>query len=378
VNKRTKMIQVATVGAFWLMGAQWPASSADIALTLARHGAQEAAAPVREHPRWMTPQRVLLLQFGRSWPATAGFAAAAPSAQVIVARSVSEAIAAAGSADVIIGFNPEVCDPRIINVATGLRWLASLSAGVENCMDLPAVKARALMMTNLRGIDSPVIAEHAIALMLALAHGLDRFAVDTANAQWSRASAAGVPMQFLEGKTMLVSGLGGIGTEVARRAHGLGMQVVATRVGGGPQPNFVSYIGQPEELLKLARTADVIVSAVPLTAATTGLYDAKFFAALKPTAFFINVARGGSVVTDALMQALNEKRLAGAGLDVVDPEPLPADHPLWKSPRILFTPHISARSDLPGEARWTIAMENLRRYVAGGKLLNVVDLSLGY
>jgi phosphoglycerate dehydrogenase-like enzyme len=117
---------------------------------------------------------------------------------------------------------------------------------------------------------------------------------------------------------------------------------------------------------------------VPLTTETTDLYYAKFFAALKPSAFFINIARGGSVVTDALMAALNEGRLAGAGLDVVDPEPLPPEHPLWKSPRILFTPHISARSDLPGEARWTVAVENLRRYVAGDKLLNVVDLARGF
>ncbi|MEO6186267.1 MAG: NAD(P)-dependent oxidoreductase, partial [Steroidobacteraceae bacterium] len=101
-------------------------------------------------------------------------------------------------------------------------------------------------------------------------------------------------------------------------------------------------------------------------------------AALKPTAFFINIARGGSVVTEELMAALNEGRLAGAGLDVVDPEPLPPGHPLWKSPRILFTPHISSSSDLPGEARWTIAVDNLRRYVAGEKMLNMVDLARGF
>src|SRR5690606_39849828 len=94
--------------------------------------------------------------------------------------------------------------------------------------------------------------------------------------------------------------------------------------------------------------------------------------------FFINVARGGSVVTDALMKALNEGRLAGAGLDVVDPEPLPADHPLWKSPRILFTPHISSRSDLPGDARNIVATENLRRYAVGEALLNVVDPERGF
>src|SRR5690606_27366584 len=243
---------------------------------------------------------------------------------------------------------------------------------------LDAVTSKRVTLSNMRGVDSPVIAEHAIALLLALAHGLDRYAVDTSRAVWSRNSAAAVPMQFLEGKTLLVSGLGGIGTKVARRAHGLGMRVVATRVGDGPHPPFVEYIGQPDELLALARDADAIVSAVPLTAQTRGLYDERFFAALKPGAYFVNVARGASVVTDALRRALDEGRLAGAGLDVVDPEPLPPDHPLWRSPRILFSPHIAARSDLPGEARGIIAAEQLRRFAAGEPLLNVVDADLGF
>jgi phosphoglycerate dehydrogenase-like enzyme len=142
--------------------------------------------------------------------------------------------------------------------------------------------------------------------------------------------------------------------------------------------DFVDYVGQPDELLKLARTADVVISAVPLTAETTDLYNAAFFAVLKPSAFFINIARGGSVDTDALMAALNEGRLGGAGLDVTDPEPLPAGHPLWKSPRVLITPHIAGRSDFPDDSRWTVATENLRRYIAGEKILNVVDLARGF
>jgi phosphoglycerate dehydrogenase-like enzyme len=354
------------------------AAEPEVVSTIARLSLQEGAAPVRQSTLWRAPRKIVLLQFGARWSQLDAFRGAAQSASLVVATDLAAATAAVADADVIIGLNPEICDARIINNAKQLRWLASLSAGVENCMALPAVKARSLMMTNLRGVDSPVIAEHAIALMLALAHGLDRFAIDTSQGVWSRASAASVPMQYLEGKTLLVSGLGGIGTEVARRAHGLGMNVVATRVGGAGKPDFVSYVGQPDELLKLARTADVIISAVPLTRETTGLYDARFFATLKPSAFFINIARGGSVVTDALMAALNEGRLAGAGLDVVDPEPLPPSHPLWKSPRILFTPHISGRSDLPGDARWTIAVENLRRYMAGEKMLNVVDLERGF
>jgi phosphoglycerate dehydrogenase-like enzyme len=371
-------VRCCAIACIALLAATSGNAASDIATTLTRYGVQEHATAARENSRWQQPRKIVLLQFGQRWGQMDGFRGAAGNTNMVIATTPAEAIAAAADADVIMGHNPEVCDPRIINSARQLRWLASLSAGVENCMDLPVVQARSVMMTNMRGIDSPVIAEHAIALMLALAHGLDRFAVDTSKQVWSRSTAASVPMQFLEGKTLLVSGLGGIGTEVARRAHGLGMNVVATRVGGSGKPDFVSHVGQPEELLTLARTADVVVSAVPLTPATTDLYNKQFFAVLKPSAFFINIARGGSVVTEELMAALNEGRLAGAGLDVVDPEPLPPDHPLWKSPRILFTPHISARSDLPGEARWTIAVDNLRRYVAGEKMLNMVDLARGF
>ncbi len=354
-------------------------AQASVAATMTRYRVEEAPAPVRTSALWKAPRKVLLLDFGGRISAQAGaFRAAAPGVQTVFAKDMAAAIAAAADADVIIGFNPEVCDPRIINIAHQLRWLASLAAGVENCMGLPAVKAHSLMMTNMRGIDAPVIAEHAIALMLALAHGLDRFALDTAQQQWSRTSGAQVPMQFLEGKTLLVSGLGGIGTEVARRGAGLGMNVIATREGGSGKPDFVSYIGQPGELLTLARTADVVVSALPLTPQTTGLYDAKFFAVLKPSALFINIARGGSVVTADLAAALSSGKLAGAGLDVVDPEPLPPDNPLWKAPRVLLTPHISSRSDLPGDARFIIAVENLRRYVAGDRMLSLVDLQRGY
>jgi phosphoglycerate dehydrogenase-like enzyme len=359
-----------------------PAASpaTEVTRVIERHRLETAPAPVRESPLWRAPRKVLLLQFGNSaWVGQAeALRRAAPGVEFIAAADRAAALSAAPDADVIMGFNPEICDPQIIGAAKRLRWLASLAAGVENCMRLPAVRERSLMMTNMRGIDSPVIAEHAIALLLALAHGLDRFAIDTNQGVMSRASAARVPMQYLEGKTMLVAGLGGIGTEIAQRAAGLGMEVIATRQGGSGKPDFVRYVGQPDELLNLARDADVVVGALPLTPETTGIFNAKFFDALKPNAFFINIARGGSVVTADLAAALNAGKLAGAGLDVTEPEPLPADHPLWKAPRVLITPHISASSDLPGEDRWTVAAENLRRYVTGEPMLSVVDLARGY
>jgi phosphoglycerate dehydrogenase-like enzyme len=339
-----------------------------------------APAPVNQRPDWRVPHKVLLLEFGKQdWaPRQAQFAAAAPHSQVVVAHNMSEALAQAPDTDVLVGFNPEICAPQLLTAATDLRWIESLAAGVENCLAVPGLRERGRLLTNMRAVDAAVIAEHAIALTLALAHGLDVFAVDTANAQWNGAHGASTPMQSLDGKTLLVVGLGGIGTEVARRAHALGMKVVATRDGDRKGPSFVSHIGAPAELATLAKSADVIVSCVPQTPTTQGMFNAQFFAQLKPTAYFVNISRGGTMVMADLTQALVEKRLAGAGLDVADPEPLPPDNPLWHAPHVLITPHISSRSDLPGEGRWLVARENLRRYARGERLLNVVDQARGY
>jgi phosphoglycerate dehydrogenase-like enzyme len=156
------------------------------------------------------------------------------------------------------------------------------------------------------------------------------------------------------------------------------MRVIATRASGRAGPDYVSYVGLPDELLKLAAEADFVVNTAPLTAATTGMFDAKFFAAVKPGAFFVNVGRGRSVVQTDLIAALRSGRLGGAGLDVTDPEPLPADSPLWQLPNVIITPHVSASSDLGAEARFAIAIENLRRYVAGERMLSVVDVAQGY
>jgi len=173
-------------------------------------------------------------------------------------------------------------------------------------------------------------------------------------------------------------GLGGIGTEVARRAHALGMRVVATRRSSRSGPDFVDYVGLSDELGDLVAEADVVVTALPLTPETTRMFDAEFFAAMKPTAYFINVGRGKSVVTDDLMAALESGELAGAGLDVTDPEPLPTDHPLWRLPNVIITPHVAASSVQAVERLQAVVRENLRRYVAGEPMLSVVDVGRGY
>ena len=156
------------------------------------------------------------------------------------------------------------------------------------------------------------------------------------------------------------------------------MKVVAVRASGRTGPEFVSYVGLPDELPKLLGEADVVVNALPLTPATTNLFDAKLFSAFRSGAIFVNVGRGRSVVTDDLVDALKAGRIAGAGLDVTEPEPLPKDHPLWRLPRVIVTPHVAAQSDLGREAQWRIVRENLRRWVAGEALLSVVDVEKGY
>jgi phosphoglycerate dehydrogenase-like enzyme len=280
----------------------------------------------------------------------------------------------AKDADAVLGF----CSPEVLAAGPNIRWIQSYSAGVERCVAIPAVRERDILLTNMQRVAGPVMAEHVIAMMLAYARGLNFYIPERMAGRWTREMPPPGQLLTLEGKTVLVVGLGGIGVEVAKRAHALGMRVIATRASGRDGPEFVSYVGLPDELHKLAGEADFIVNTAPLTPATTGLFDAKFFAAAKAGAFFVNVGRGQSVVQPDLIEALRSGRLAGAGLDVTDPEPLPADSPLWRMQNVILTPHISAGSDLGDELRFAIGIENLRRYVAGEKMLSVVDLTKGY
>jgi phosphoglycerate dehydrogenase-like enzyme len=238
------------------------------------------------------------------------------------------------------------------------------------------MRERHPLLTNLQRTMGPSMAEHVLGMMLMLSRHLDYFLKEQQQARWAQDSAP--HLADLEGKTVLVVGLGGIGTEVARRAHAFGMRVIATRASGRTGPDYVSYVGLPDELLKLAKDADFVVNCAPLTPQTTGIFNREFFASLKPGAYFISVGRGRSTVTADLIAALNGGKLAGAGLDVVDPEPLPSDSPLWHLPNLIITPHVSADTPLADEQRIAVLRENLRRYVAGEPMLSVVDVERGY
>jgi len=349
-----------------------PASGPDVAELVKRLGLVESPTPVRELPGWRKPRKVLVWNLEPE--VVPRLQAAAPGVELLLARDMGEAVTLASQADASLGF----CSADLLAAGPDIRWIQAYSAGVERCVAVPAVRERGILLTNMQRVAGPAMAEHVMAFMLAYARALQFYIPERMAARWTRELPAPNRMLTLEGKTVLVVGLGGIGVEVAKRAHALGMRVIATRASGREGPDYVSYVGLPDELLKLAAEADFVVNTTPLTPATTGMFDAKFFAAVKPGAFFVNVGRGRSVVQPELIAALKSGRLGGAGLDVTDPEPLPADSPLWQMTNVIITPHVSAESDLGDEARFAIGIENLRRYVAGERMLSIVDVAQGY
>jgi phosphoglycerate dehydrogenase-like enzyme len=339
-------------------------------------GLREAPAPVRERDGWMPPKFILTVfpeQFVEQMRKVA------PDAEVVSLQNVQDRKAAMERADVFIG----VCTPELAAYGNKLKWIQLYSAGVDSCTAHPEFVERGVLVTNGQRLSGPQIGEHAIALTLALAHKLDVYTAEQATGQWERdilddTQVIPAGLWELEGRTMLVAGLGGIGTQIARRAHGLGMRVIATRNSNREGPDYVDYVGLSHELSDLAMQADVVASALPLTDSTRGVFDSEFFGAMKDTAVFINVGRGETVVTDDLVAAIRAGQIAGAGLDVAHPEPLPPGHPLWSLPNVIMTPHIAASSNKMVGRIVTLQVENLRRYVAGDAMLSVVDLERGY
>ncbi len=357
-----------------------PASAAQLIDSLGLH---VAPAPVRERVGWRPPRLILVNHSAHDL--LPQLRQTAPAARVIDIDAATPADIAA--ADATIG----VCTEPVLKAATHLQWIQWPAAGVERCVAQPLLRERAPLVTNLQRTFGPSIAEHVLALMLALSRHLEDFYLQQREGHWQSWQEA-PELEDLDGRTVLIAGLGGIGTEVARRAHALGMRVVATRASGHEGPDFVSYVGLPNELVKLAREADFVVNCLPLTPETTGLFNKDFFAAMKPSAYFVSVGRGRSTVTADLVAALNAGGIAGAGLDVLDPEPLvrdsgaggvaggtlPPDDPLWRTPHLILTPHVAAKTAAADAAGNAVLIENLRRYVAGEPMLSVVDITKGY
>lgn len=294
----------------------------------------------------------------------ADLARAAPNVRVLSGLSAEEALA---RAEEVHGADARYATPEFLAAARELRWLQAMSAGVERYVGVAGLAERPeVVLTNMAGVHGPAIADHVFALVLALTRDL-RGVLDSARGpQWETAAGPLAP-SALEGRTLLVAGLGGIG-----------MRVLATRRSGGAAPEWVDELGGPQDLERFLARADVVAICLPLTDETRGLFDARAFAATKPGALLVNIGRGAIVDTDALVEALRSGRIAGAGLDVTDPEPLPPDHPLWTLPQVVITPHCASDAELTGERQTALLLENLRRFGAGEGLLNVVDRAAGY
>ncbi len=371
--------QVGLVAACLLILNSVPIAAAkdvnDVGEQIRELGVAESDKPVREKPYWRKPKRIYIVPPGYTETERAAVMA---SAREVVGDVELVRISYPIPDDVVR--DAEVllarCTPRIVREAKNLRWLQDSRHGVDSCM-VPEIRNKPFILTNTQHTSGPPIGDHVIALTLMITRGLHRFHRAQMQQEWTE-RPIGFPMLELGGKTMLIAGLGGIGTEVARRAHALGMRVMATRRTSREGPDFVDYVGLAHELHDLAGAADVIVNTLPLTSETRGIFDTRFFDAAKRGAYFVSVGRGASTITADLVSALKDGRLTAAALDVTDPEPLPPDHELWTLSNVVITPHVAAMTDQGRWRRWVVIRENLRRYVNGEKMLNVVDVTRGY
>jgi cyclase len=331
-------------------------------------GIYEGASPTKNSPGWKKPKRIVVPS-GLMPAHLEELKLIAPDVEFIPAKSAEEAAKVVGEADAVVGFN----SPEILQAGKNLRWIQTNHAGVEQELTKELVESK-IVLTNLARIHGPEAADQAFALLLSLTRGLRETGLKSGE---DRRKLDG-ELTELHGKTMLVIGLGGIGSQISRRAHAFGMRVQTVDPKDMERPDYVFSLDKPAKLMELLPKADVVVIACPLTSDTKGLFGDKQFAAMKPAAYLINVARGGLVQTAALEAALKAKKIAGAGLDVVDPEPLPGDNPLWKMSNVAISPHVGGRSPEAQERMWRLYRENVRRFVAGEPLLCVVDKKRGY
>jgi phosphoglycerate dehydrogenase-like enzyme len=278
-------------------------------------------------------------------------------------------------ADILIGSPGNLWDD-VLKGSPKLRWVHVSSAGVDRMVN-QAFLASDITLTCAKGdVVGPLLAEHAFALMLALTRGIG---LCVREGRWSRHDgAAGKQVFEVGGKTLGLVGFGGVGQHLARMARGFDMNVIACRRAVvGDEPEGVRVWGN-ERFDDLLAQSDVVVVSVPDTPETRGMFDQKAFVKMKKSAFLVTVGRGNSVDTGALVHALQTGEIAGAGLDVVDPEPLPDEHPLWQMPNVIITPHIAGNAPERAVRNQSLVLENLRRFSAGESLISSVDKSAGY
>lgn len=279
-----------------------------------------------------------------------------------------------GDADAFIG---EI-KPEVVRAGKNLKWVAVMSAGVERVLHLSGgddLRDSNIVLTNNRIVQGPEIADHALAMLLTLSRGINVFLSRREQELWQPRPYPGIE---LNGKTAIVIGVGGIGTQIAIRAHAFGMNVIGVDPEDRPYTPFLTKVVKPDQLDDILPSADVVFISAPHTPLSHKMMGAKEFELMKKDSYFIAVSRGGLYDMGGLVKALDSKKLAGAGVDVTDPEPLPKGHALWKFPNAIITPHIAGRSDKDRARMVGTIEENIRRFADDRPLLNVVDKKKGY
>jgi phosphoglycerate dehydrogenase-like enzyme len=296
-----------------------------------------------------------------------------PKARVIgvTAETVMQEI---GDADAFIGN----ITPAEVRAGKNLKWVAVMSAGVENVLMNSGGNDLAdsnIVLTNNRVVQGPELADHAFAMLLALARDLPRYWADQQRQIYNRGDLHVIELM---GKNALIIGMGGAGMQIATRAWAFGMNVTGVDPEDKPFSPMIKRIVKPDQLNEVLPDADVLFISAPDTPLSHKMVGPKQFDLMKKNSYFIAVSRGGVYDLPSLIKALDEKKLAGAGVDVVDPEPLPAGSALWRFPNAIVTPHIAGRSDKDRGRMIGTIKENIARFVEGKPLINVVDKRKGY
>ncbi len=275
-------------------------------------------------------------------------------------------------AEIILG-PPDI---KKLKYAENLRWLQLMSAGADGYTDRSIYFNRSIILTNLSGVYGPPIAEHVLSMILAFIKNLHIHMASKVSKTWNRIGST----KNFYGSTLGVIGLGDIGNEVAKRAHALGARVIAVKrvISSVRIPYYVDELYGEEWIDALMQRSDYIVLALPDTEKTKGIINRERINKMKPDAFIINVGRGSIIDQDALIQALEEHRIAGAGLDVTTPEPLPVTSKLWTLSNVILTYHSAGTSFDNSKGYNRSIIENLRLYLQGKPLMNLVDFDEGY
>jgi D-2-hydroxyacid dehydrogenase (NADP+) len=263
---------------------------------------------------------------------------------------------------------------NVIKRAPQLKWIQMSYAGMETVLKDKDLVDSPVTLTNSSGVQAEAISEFVLAMML----GFDKRLLQLIE-QKNQKTWKSILMVGLAGQTAGILGLGNIGKEVARRAKAMGMHVIAyDRPRKSMRARYVDNLVAGDDISLVFQQSDFVVNCLPLAPRTTGIIGSNEFRLMKPTAVFVNVSRGQVVQEHALIQALREKWIAGAGLDVVAQEPLPPDSPLWEMPNVIISPHCCGRLDDNDDRVVDFFALNLKRYLNGKKLLNIVDKKAGF